>query len=723
MRKKGTAFPSRPDPFSFFFLSALLGLVFFRLFLAFYLPDGASTKDQDFKLYIYGWFFSPLSGLLFVALLEKIRLRWFSGGSPFYLIFIFLNFSFLLFLLHPHQWGVRGMFLLVIFSFLNFLALGLSRATKEFKRDGAYPLFLSLIALFLSWFFSLSDGWFRRFSEWSVFDYAFLAVVVWVFHFGIVSGAKIKKKSSFSKHFKGWPGKIYFFYFFAFFLIGYMTIDPYFRVNAYHSAFYLAPLADMKAGKSLLVDVNAQYGVLVFYFLKAIFNFFPMGYTSFAFWGEVMIVVQYFLFYFIARQLLKSEVLAFFSLGTLLLVNHFASKITDPAFVPSPGPLRFGFIYLLMTLIILRNKIPKKINLFYRLESLVVASAFFWSFEVCVYTVPPYLGLLLFESLEVKAGMVRLEGGVLLKRLKELLGFILLIAGYLYWDIFSRSGTLPHWSYYFEYVFLYKGGFGLLPMEGMGYWWFMFGILYFSFFSVLGIFYGRDQKNPNPPHFNAIVLLTFYGITQFLYFIGRSHPINLLNVSMPSLLLFIYWLFYLRCFDPPGVPRVLKTYGYSLAIVMMGIYLQPVLSPTMMNILDRAMPVSEWLIRNGRAVRDIPKFDHFARKADETMRKYSGEQKHLAYFFGLDGMDVSIYAGRVKKYPYNDLEQARACVPVLRRIAGFDPVLKPGEFVYFNKDSLITFEVMILEQIFKKYEMRLVEKGPEISVFQVVGTK
>src|SRR6185295_139330 len=100
-------------------------------------------------------------------------------------------------------------------------------------------------------------------------------------------------------------------------------------------------------GKSLMVDINAQYGILVFYFLKLFFNFLPVGFTSLSFVITFLIIAQYCLFYFILRQLFRSEIYSFFFLLVLILINHFAS-VGWATVVPSVGPLRFGFIYTLM---------------------------------------------------------------------------------------------------------------------------------------------------------------------------------------------------------------------------------------------------------------------------------------------------------------------------------------------------------------------------------------
>src|SRR6185503_5452113 len=100
------------------------------------------------------------------------------------------------------------------------------------------------------------------------------------------------------------------------------------------------------------------------------------------------------------------------------------------------------------------------------------------------------------------------------------------------------------WSYYFDYVFLFQGGVGSLPVPIVGYWWIILGILYFSFFTVLALWF--RAKKTSTPDLNAVAFLTFYGILQFLYFFFRAHPNNLWHISMPSALLVLYWLYTLR---------------------------------------------------------------------------------------------------------------------------------------------------------------------------------
>jgi hypothetical protein len=480
----------------------------------------------------------------------------------------------------------------------------------------------------------------------------------------------------------------------------------------------------MLGGKSLLFNINAQYGVFVFYFLKLVFSILPIGFTSFALVITILQTIQYFIFYCIARKILPGEILAFFAVTALLLVNHFA-MIDYFSCYPSTGVMRFGFVYLLTALILLRNHFQKGKWLFLWLESILVGIASFWSLEVCFYTVPSYLAFMLYDSIQVGA-RIQFDWKSYLKRVFLLAVSVGLVCGYLYADIYSKTLEYPHWQYYLDYFFLYRDGFGMLVTPISGYWWLMMGVYYFSFLSILAVsLQGHRDGKTLPLELNSIFFLTIYGIFQFYYYLGRSNFNALFHVSMPCILVGVYWLSYLRHCNPPGVPSVFKKVGFTVAVVIMGIYIQMFVPNAVRKIglAHASLPVM-WQ-RTVLAFQDMPKCDvDYVQAADRLMKKYSGDRKGLVYFFGDMGFEVSLYTGRVNVYPYNDFNQASILGPVVNRIAAFDPQLKTGDYIYYDTDAAKDdkkFEYYLLLSLQKKYNLKIVEKDQKIIAAEVVN--
>ena len=721
MNKTTQLRPSGDNPtnFEFFLLSALSALLFFRVFLDVFSSGRPVTKDDDFTLYLIGWMFFPLLGLIFVRQLERKRHLSLIPTRYFYPVQVFLSGILLLFLLHPRHWGGHWLISaceLFISFFSGFkISLWLKNNKSTFINFPDNFFYNCLPLFFFGWLITLSSDLSSLLTFWSSANILFFALFIIALHFQGNKTLNPIKPFVYLKTFfdTGW-----FLYFAVFIFIGFLIIDPNFKFNAFHSGYYLAPLTDLKAGKSLLVNINAQYGVLVYYFLGLFFKILPMGFTSFALILTVLTLIQYWLFFFTAKILLRSFSFSFLCLLTLLLINHFFAQKDFYVFLPSTGPLRFGFIYLLMFLVLLRNSRPQTAKFIFWIETFVAGTAFMWSLEVCLYTVPAYFATVIFETTKISRGSFKIDFSGLRKRALMFSGWVILFTFFIYLDIYQRAHQLPHWSYYFDYIFLYKGGYGMLPMPQMDYWWITIGILYFSFFGVLSVIL-KSKNGKIPEHFNVIVLLNFYGILQFIYYLGRAHPNNLLHVSMPCVLLGFYWLSFLRQKSPNSLPEGFKKWGFTLSIVLIGILLQPPFSLALERIKQKSFSLGELSRRIAMAARDQPRDERFSRQAEALMDQYSGKNPSLLYFFGERGVEFSIYTGRVKIYPYNDADQASICWTNLERIINFDPQLKKGDFIYLTQDLKGTFEEGLLRKTMRNYSLKPVLEKGEIFVYQI----
>ena len=736
------------EKFEFFFLSALFGLVFFNFFVLLnpseMNPLNNTQVKPDFKLFILAWSACPVFGLFSAGLIHRVKFRYFSGAAGFYPLLLFLNLLLFLVFLQPN-WRARfyqgGWSFLLVFCLLQLAGLGLWAAiqkkgkTPPVLAEDPYHLYRWTLVIFIGWIFSIHslDHMVR---EWRFPNYLFLAAALCFFYFLVPY-----RKTNLSPSEARWNFKGLLVYGLVFSAITWLVIDPFFPYQPYHGSYYLGPLSDLMAGKSLLYNINAQYGVFVFYFLKFIFLFMPLGYTSFSWVQTMLIVAQYCVFYFIARRLFKSGLYSLLVLAALILLNHFG-QTPRPGIAPSVGPLRFGFIYILMALVLVRNQNPKWRGALLWLESMVLGIAFFWSYEVCFYTLPPYLAFAFFEAGFFEKGF-GMDWRGLLKRLLKLGVCVGAMGIFLYWDVHARSGDWPHWAYYMDYIFLYKGGFGSMPRPGLDMWCLIAGTLYFSLFTILGLSFKREVSKPLPENLNVIALVTFYGIFQYLYFIYRSHPNNLYHISMPSLLLFAYWLYVFRAQEPAFLPLGARKTVFTIAVVFVGIYLQALIPGAIFKIKDQYLPLPQWWQKVVEGARNIPRNDQFAKEADELFHKYSGDRNPIPYFFGIEGagsddyvdfgLDTVMATGRAKLFPYNDLSQASICPPVLARIKAFDPRLKKGDYVYYRrpiKEDLLNpfrenvgFEKDAFDGLFVRYKLKLIEEKYGINVYQVLGNR
>jgi hypothetical protein len=188
---------------------------------------------------------------------------------------------------------------------------------------------------------------------------------------------------------------------------------------------------------------------------------------------------------------------------------------------------------------------------------------------------------------------------------------------------------------------------------------------------------------------------------------------------MPSILLLIFWLYTLRSRKTAFLPDNFRKVIFGSIVVLIGFYSQPAFFAAEKVVKENFLPPSELLTRAASALKDEPREDRFARNAEILMRKYSGDQRSLAYFFDEQGVDVSIYTGRIKLYPYNDIAQTKNCLPALKRVFGFLPPLKDGDYVYFSKKAGNGFESHLLTWLLNHFTVQLIDKRDDVFVWKI----
>jgi hypothetical protein len=381
-------------------------------------------------------------------------------------------------------------------------------------------------------------------------------------------------------------------------------------------------------------------------------------------------------------------------LCVLLLINHFATEGYAVGY-PSTGPLRFGFIYVLMGLVILRNSHPGWKRTCWIFEAFVAACACLWSLEVCIYTCPAYLGLTLYESVDWDKKF-RPDIRILFFRVSCFSSFVGMMGLWICLGTYAASGQWPEISHYLDYFSVYSNGTnmvhnGLIPIHVSwgGSWWYIVALYYLSLLVIMALTLKRTNRGQNPPHLNVLFLLTLYGIAQFLYFLGRAHPNNLFHVSMPPILLTAYWIYQLKHDGGALLPFKIRNGILLGGMVVLLLCLPGFIPKAAWKVANQSRMPSEMIRCVLRAFHDQPHDDSFSIGAARLMDHYSPKRKRLPYFLGERGIEMSLYAGKVKKYPYNDCDQAVFCKPVFFRIYDFDPHLRSGDYVYFLSDYLV----------------------------------
>jgi hypothetical protein len=293
----------------------------------------------------------------------------------------------------------------------------------------------------------------------------------------------------------------------------------------------------------MLMDTFCQYGNLSIYFLALVFrsHILPFSYQGFSFLVALLFVGQFIIIYALLVQLVKNRFYAILLLLLCFLLGFFCTGGIIQAY-PSTGPFRFGLAYMLLAVIILRNRFPSNSRVFLFIEHILIGFAFLWSFETFIYVGFSYIGILAYESFS-KPVTFKAALKAFSVRLAYFLLSLILAVGLFSLFTYIRAKTLPNWDIYLDFIKSYSPAVGI-GNELIDTWspWIFPVSIYFSslMFFLFRYFYLNYHKTTTED--KIILFLTFFGIAQFTYYLGRSHPNALFLISIPSVVIMGYWL-------------------------------------------------------------------------------------------------------------------------------------------------------------------------------------
>ncbi|HET9870942.1 MAG TPA: hypothetical protein VFR02_10670, partial [bacterium] len=366
--------PQEP-PFEFCLSSVFQGLLAFLPIARIWFdlvqlkPD---NKTPQYEAYLLSWILLPLLGILLTRFLGRFR----PGGIPPHIYLrtsVFLNFILLL----AAYWDIQrpdpapvlfwaALYLLTQAAAWTW-ASGWGRSPYWRRPSFSAWIYPAMAVLFLGWLTRIDPAWEGRLRPWHLANWLFAAALAYAFLVDL-DPRSVRARWGTSSRAWGLVLTVLLTAFFAF-----LFVDPTGSDCPYNQGYYLGPLADFVNGKTLLVDINSQYGVLLFFFLRLFFPAaLPLGFHSFFFFDALLRLCQYVVFFWIARKLFKS--ILYPALGTVVLILlNCGLGPTSALWYPSQGALRFGFIFLLAALVVLRNRHPRWAAWFLGLESATAA--------------------------------------------------------------------------------------------------------------------------------------------------------------------------------------------------------------------------------------------------------------------------------------------------------------------------------------------------------------
>lgn len=345
-------------------------------------------------------------------------------------------------------------------------------------------------------------------------------------------------------------------------------------VDIHHQSHFLMPVVDLINGKSLLADINAQYGVGVHYLIGMMFLWNPLliSFPAFTFvtnLGELALAAGLFV---LAGRVSRWSASYMLLIGVVMALHRFGN-VANPSAYASTGAIRFGLGWLAIACLTSR-RLRRHPRAGAACLGLVAGLASVHSLEVFIYTTALVVCGLGMEwvrhQVSGDGGGVVPVGRVTHPRLALMPSAVAVGAGMvgfhvaLLLDVVRRSGHLPDWRHYTQYLSVYDGGFGFVPPEVRSPWLAMFLVCAITLIVVGAQWASRLTEAVDAdavPVAETVILTAVYGMLQFSYFAFRSHPNNLYHLMYPVAIIAVYWLHRLQqrggdLWDGPMMPLV-----------------------------------------------------------------------------------------------------------------------------------------------------------------------
>lgn len=297
-------------------------------------------------------------------------------------------------------------------------------------------------------------------------------------------------------------------------------------------------ISQVMGGKTLLVDLPSQYGLYP-ELIAPIFKLTGFSILKFTVFCAILQVISLFAVYWVVSRVVRdnaiklafSIALVMVTFGTVVLLIN----IGDQYF--QYWPIRF-FWPAMAVLFFYRYSIKTTAWRAFQV-SLIGAVGSVWNMDSGVMIVISFAGVLIAKWFALRWSG-NCQSNVMIRRhivhglFIHIATFVILVClmfGYLY---LKGDGPI-NWNWLFEYQKIFYGlGFGMLPMPLYPYPW----------MSILGIYLiallvavQSWVTKPQDKNSDLLAFISLLGFGLFLYYEGRSHPLNLITVCWPALML------------------------------------------------------------------------------------------------------------------------------------------------------------------------------------------
>ncbi len=288
------------------------------------------------------------------------------------------------------------------------------------------------------------------------------------------------------------------------------------------------------AGKSLLVNLNAQYGLYA-WFLNPVFKIIGLSAVHFSLVMGGLSALSFLFIYLTLRKVFRSPVLAFITFLSVVFWQYWQTRLplrVTPAFFYQYTPLRLFFPALCMYLFVVYTKSSQSLRPYLlALLALFCAAAVLWNPDSGIVVFgAAFAGLVYFSVVESPSGF----------KLRKILvvgaamfGVLLLVVGCFLLSTKLNSGHWPEFAKAFTYQqIFYQSGFFMLPMKAFHFW-----NLPVLVYIIAAIYLSAPSRLHASGNTSLAMYLVVLGCGLFAYFQGRSWDLTITVVMYPAILL------------------------------------------------------------------------------------------------------------------------------------------------------------------------------------------
>lgn len=335
--------------------------------------------------------------------------------------------------------------------------------------------------------------------------------------------------------------------------IALFTFEPGFPISWFDYSYYFGPILEVSHGRTLYNEVPSLYGFLSIITFSTLTNLeiFKLSYLPLVIF--FLTVILYFLCFYLIYTVSKSKSYSLIALFSIITVNYFSLNLPSIS-IPQSGAMRWVIlVFSLFLFSIFKNLSSLKLIVLLSLLTLIqpdtglyiifafaLTLAFFSVKKICsdfwaIETFGKFIIVII--SFFTVINLILIAFGY------SFININMLFAKLMQYSLGSATLPVPHYTY-------------LLPIPHQTYFWFVV-LIYFS--SIIYFFQNSYSDKSGLILFSANISLF-----ASLYYVGRSHPQNLLFVSV----IFLLNLFLLIGTGYSKLPYVLRIAALLLIFVL-----------------------------------------------------------------------------------------------------------------------------------------------------------